>query len=54
MIQLRRYLWRAVMVPTLGLLFVLMALGVIDSGHISVKSSYIGVIIGGAIFGIGH
>lgn len=26
MIQLRRYLWRAVMVPTLGLLFVLMAL----------------------------
>jgi len=35
------------------LLFILMAVGVIDSTHISVKSSYIGVIIGGAIFGIG-
>ncbi len=35
------------------LLFVLMAIGVIDSIHISVKASYIGVIVGGAIFGIG-
>ena len=35
------------------LLFILMALGVIPEAHISVKSSYIGVIVGGAIFGIG-
>ncbi len=35
------------------LLFILMAVGVIPVSHISVKSSYLGVIIGGAIFGIG-
>jgi len=35
------------------LLFILMAVGLIPAAHISVKSSYIGVIIGGAIFGIG-
>lgn len=35
------------------LLFVLMSVGVIPEAHISVKSSYVGVIIGGAIFGIG-
>lgn len=35
------------------LLFILMALGVIPTSHISVKSAYIGVIVGGAIFGIG-
>ena len=35
------------------LLFILMALGVVPVSHISVKSSYIGVILGGAIFGIG-
>lgn len=34
-------------------LFVLASLGVIDSSHMSVKSAYIGVIIGGAIFGLG-
>ncbi len=27
--------------------------GIINSGHISVKSSYLGVIVGGGIFGLG-
>lgn len=35
------------------LLFILLSLGMIDSAHISVKSSYVGVIIGGALLGIG-
>lgn len=35
------------------LLFVLMAIGIVPPSHISVKASYAGVIIGGAIFGIG-
>lgn len=34
-------------------LFSLMALGVLDTGHLSVKTAYVGVIVGGAIFGLG-
>jgi uncharacterized membrane protein YedE/YeeE len=35
------------------MLFTLMTLGFIDSSHLSIKSSYIGVIIGGGIMGLG-
>lgn len=35
------------------LLFLLITFGAIDSGNLSVKSSYFGVIIGGAILGVG-
>ncbi len=35
------------------LLFILMAAGIIDSSHLSVKSSYVGVIVGGALLGLG-
>jgi uncharacterized membrane protein YedE/YeeE len=34
-------------------LFVLLAIGIIDASHLSVKSSYVGVVVGGAILGIG-
>ena len=34
-------------------LFVLLAIGIIDPSHVSVKASYTGVIIGGAILGLG-
>lgn len=34
-------------------LFILMAINLIDTGHLSIKPTYIGVIIGGAILGIG-
>ena len=35
------------------ILFILLATNIIDVGHLSVKSSYVGVIVGGGILGIG-
>jgi uncharacterized protein len=34
-------------------LFVLLAIGIVDAANLSVKSSYVGVIVGGAILGLG-
>ena len=34
-------------------LFLLIAVGLINNGHISIKTAYIGVIFGGLIFGLG-
>lgn len=34
-------------------LFLLMQVGVVDAGNLAVKSSYIGVILGGALLGLG-
>jgi hypothetical protein len=36
-----------------AILFLLMTVGIIDVGHLSVKSSYIGVTVGGALLGLG-
>ena len=35
------------------LLFILLLLGIVDLSHLSIKSSYVGVIVGGGIMGLG-
>lgn len=35
------------------LLFILLSLGIVDVSHLSIKSSYVGVIVGGGIMGLG-
>lgn len=34
-------------------LFALLGMGLIDAGHLSIKASFVGVLVGGAIFGVG-
>lgn len=51
-LNLMKAILLAIGLSSIGL-FLLMAVGVIDSGHLSVKDSYAGVIIGGAILGLG-
>lgn len=34
-------------------LFLLISIGIVDNSHISIKPAYIGVLVGGAIFGLG-
>ncbi len=51
-LSLMKAILLAIGVSSIGL-FLLMAAGVIDAGHLSVKDSYVGVVIGGAILGLG-
>jgi len=51
-LNLMKAILLAIGLSSIGL-FLLMAVGVIDSGHLSVKDSYVGVILGGAILGLG-
>ena len=51
-LQLMKVIFFAIGISSL-FLFIFLATGFIDSGHISIKSSYVGVIVGGAILGLG-
>lgn len=50
--HLMKAIFLAIGISSLGL-FILMSLSLIDVGHLSVKTSYIGVVVGGIIFGVG-
>lgn len=51
-LHLMKAILLAIGVASIGL-FVGMSIGWIDPGHLSIKSSYVGVIVGGAILGAG-
>ncbi|MEH6503865.1 MAG: DUF6691 family protein [Cycloclasticus sp.] len=57
MLRLRNFHLMKAILLGIGLsslsLFVLMNLGLVESAHLSVKTAYVGVIIGGAIMGAG-
>ena len=57
MLRLKNFHFMKAILLGLGLssfmLFVLMNVGIIESGHLSVKTAYVGVVIGGAIMGTG-
>ncbi len=57
MLRLKDFHLMKVILLSIGLsslaMFGLLAIGIIDAAHISVKASYFGVIAGGAIFGLG-
>ena len=51
-LHLMKVIFLAIGVSSLAL-FALLAAGIVDSTHLSVKSSYVGVVIGGGILGLG-